>query len=106
MNLQKMMKQAQAMQAKMGQVQAEIEAKEVEGQSGGGVVKITLTGKGHCLRLSLDPSIINASDKEVLEDLIIAAINDAKNKADETAANEMSKLTAGLPLPPGFKLPM
>lgn len=106
MNLQKMMKQAQAMQAKMGQVQAEIEAKEVEGSSGGGAVKITLTGKGHALRLSIDPSVINASEKDILEDLIVAAINDAKNKADTAAADEMSKLTAGLQLPPGFKLPV
>jgi DNA-binding YbaB/EbfC family protein len=106
MNLQKMMKQAQAMQSKMQEMQAQMEAKEVEGQSGGGLVKITLTGKGAAVKLVIDPSLINPSEKEMLEDLVIAAINDAKNKADSAAADEMSKLTAGLPLPAGFKLPM
>jgi nucleoid-associated protein EbfC len=105
MNLQKMMKQAQAMQAKMGQVQAEIEAKEVEGQSGGGLVKIVLTGKGNARSISIDASLLKAEEKETLEDLVVAAINNAKNSADALAASEMSKITAGLPLPAGMKLP-
>lgn len=103
MNLQKMMKQAQAMQAKMGQVQADIEAKEVEGSAGGGLVKITLTGKGNARSISIDASLLKAEEKETLEDLIVVAINNAKNSADELTATEMGKITAGLPLPAGFK---
>lgn len=106
MNLQKMMKQAQAMQMKMQEAQAQIEAQQVEGQSGGGMVKITMTGKGQALGLAIAPSLMNTAEKDMLEDLIVAAINDAKGKADATANDAMSKVTAGLPLPPGFKLPM
>lgn len=103
MNIQKMMKQAQEMQAKLGQMQADMEAKEVEGASGGGAVKLTLTGKGQLLKISLEPSAL--ADKEMLEDLIIAAHNDAKNKADAMLADAMSSATSGLNLPAGLKLP-
>lgn len=105
MNIQKMMKQAQQMQQKMGQMQEELANKEFEGISGGGMVKVTVNGKGSMLKLSLDDSLIVIDEKEMLEDLIIAAFNDAKNKSDSTAQDEMSKLTGGLGLPADMKLP-
>lgn len=105
MNLQKMLKQAQEMQAKLSEVQAKAEATETEGSAGGGMVKIRINGKGLMLKLSLDDSLLVPAEKEVLEDLIIAAYNDAKQKSESTFSDEVSKLTSGLPLPPGFKLP-
>lgn len=105
MNIQKMMKQAQEMQRKLAEAQANIEATEKEGASGGGAVKLTLNGKGQLLKLSIDASVINADDKEMLEDLIIAAHNDAKGQIDEAAASGMSSVTGGLNLPAGLKLP-
>ena len=105
MNLQKMMKQAQEMQAKMQQMQGRLAEQESEGSSGGGMVKVTLTGKGEMRRLHIDPSLIDPNDPEVLEDLILAAHNDAKAKADAAAESAMGDLTGGLNLPPGFKLP-
>lgn len=105
MNLQKMMKQAQDMQNKMAQMQEELESREFEGASGGGMVKLSLTGKGALTKLSIDASLMNADEKDMLEDLIIAAHNDAKQKADDGASEEMKKLTGGLQLPPGMKLP-
>lgn len=105
MNIQKMMKQAQEMQRKLAEAQATIEATEMEGTSGGGAVKLTLNGKGHLTSLSLDASVINADDKEMLEDLIIAAHNDAKAKIDAAAADSMGNVTGGLNLPAGLKLP-
>ncbi len=105
MNLQKMMKQAQEMQSKMAQMQEELESREFEGASGAGMVKVTLTGKGAMTKLSIDASLMNADEKDMLEDLIIAAHNDAKTKADDGAADEMKKLTGGLQLPPGMKMP-
>lgn len=106
MNLQKMLKQAQDVQSKMTELQIRLEAEETEGTSGGGLVKVTLNGKGMAQRLQLDASLLKAEEKEMLEDLIVAAINDAKTKIDETAAREMGKLAGGLGLPPGMKLPM
>jgi DNA-binding YbaB/EbfC family protein len=100
-----LLKQAQQMQAKMEQFQAEMEQVTVEGQSGGGLVKATLSGKGALTRLAVDPSLIKPEDKEMLEDLIVAAHADAKVKLEERLAAEMSKITGGLPLPPGLKLP-
>lgn len=97
MNIQKMLKQAQEMQAKLGTVQAELEQREVEGQSGAGSVKLTLSGKGNLLRLSIDPSALD--DKEMLEDLIIAAHADAKKKADDMVADAMGAVTGGMKLP-------
>ena len=105
MNLQKMMKQAQDVQNKMGEMQARLEEEETEGSSGGGMVKIVMSGKGSAKRLSVDASLLKAEEKEMLEDLIVAAINDAKTKIDSRAAQEMSKLASGLGLPPGMKLP-
>lgn len=105
MNLQKMMKQAQEMQSKLAKMQEEMESKIYEGAAGGGMVKLTLTGKGKLTAVSIDASLMTADDKEVLEDLIVAAHNDAKNKADADAGNAMSQLTGGLNLPAGMKLP-
>jgi DNA-binding YbaB/EbfC family protein len=104
-NLGNLMKQAQQMQAKMGEMQAKMAEMEVEGASGGGMVKVVVTGKGEARRLKIDPSLVVPEDVEMLEDLIVAAYNDARGKADAMMQSEMSKLTAGLPLPPGMKLP-
>ncbi|MEJ0050806.1 MAG: YbaB/EbfC family nucleoid-associated protein [Methylovirgula sp.] len=100
-----LMKQAQAMQAKMQDVQAELERVEVEGQSGGGMVRITLTAKGQMKGITLDPSLLKPEDKDMLEDLIVAAHDDARKKGERVMEERMQSLTAGLPLPPGFKLP-
>lgn len=105
MNIQKMMKQAQQMQQKITDLQGELEQREVEGVAGGGMVKLTLTGKNTLLKLSLDDSLLDKDEKEMLEDLIIAAHNDAKKKVEDMFAEEMGKVTAGLGLPPGMKLP-
>jgi DNA-binding YbaB/EbfC family protein len=78
---------------------------EVEGQSGGGMVRVTLTGKGEMKAIAIDPSLLVPSDKDMVEDLILAAFADAKGKADRATAERMQSLTAGLPLPPGMKLP-
>ena len=105
MNIQKMMKQAQEMQAKLGAMQTEMEAKEFEGQSGGGAVKIALTGKGAMTRIQLDASLMNPDEKDMLEDLIMAAHRDAKDKGDAALNEAMGSLTGGLKLPAGMKLP-
>jgi DNA-binding YbaB/EbfC family protein len=105
MDILGMMKKAQALQASLGDAQAELAALEVEGQSGGGVVKLTMTGKGELKSIALDPSLLVPEDKEMVEDLIVAAFADAKAKADRASAEKMQALTAGLPLPPGLKLP-
>jgi DNA-binding YbaB/EbfC family protein len=105
MNIQKMLKQAQEMQAKLGSMQAEMEAREFEGTAASGAVKITLTGKGKMTRIALDASVINAEEKDMLEDLILLAHNDAKDKADSALADAMGALTGGMNLPAGMKLP-
>lgn len=104
-NLSGLMKQAQQMQAKMQELQTKLEAMEVEGQSGAGLVVVTLNGKGDMRRLSIDPKLADPSDVEMLQDLIVAAHNDAKQKLEQTAAAEMQKISGGLNLPPGMKLP-
>ena len=104
-NLGQMMKQAQEMQAKMGEMQERMDQTEVTGQSGGGMVEITLNGKGTMLGLKIDPTLIKADEAEVLEDLIVAAHNDAKTRVENKVQSEMADLTGGLNLPPGFKLP-
>lgn len=104
-NLGQMMKQAQQMQSKMAEMQAALEQAEVTGQSGGGMVSIVMTAKGEPKRVKIDPSLVNPAEVEVLEDLIAAALRDARGKADAHIAEEMGKVTGGLPLPPGFKLP-
>ncbi|MBV8473761.1 MAG: YbaB/EbfC family nucleoid-associated protein [Hyphomicrobiales bacterium] len=105
MDILGMMKKAQAVQAKLQEAQEELTRLEVEGQSGGGMVRVTLTGKGEMKAIHLDPSLLTPDDREMTEDLILAAFNDAKSKADSAAAEKMQSLTAGLPLPPGMKLP-
>jgi len=105
MDIMGMMKKAQALQAKLQEAQDELGRLEVEGSSGGGMVAVTLTAKGEMKAVSIDPSLLTPSDKEMLEDLIIAAFSDAKTKADRAAAEKMQELTAGLPLPPGMKAP-
>jgi DNA-binding YbaB/EbfC family protein len=105
MDIMGMMKKAQAMQAKLQEAQEELGHLEVEGASGGGMVTITMTAKGEVKAVRIDPSLMTPADKEILEDLIMAAFADAKAKADRVAAEKMQALTAGLPLPPGMKLP-
>ena len=100
-----MMKKAQAVQAKLQEAQEELGRVEVEGQSGGGMVSLTLTAKGELKGVRIDASLLTPADKEMLEDLIIAAFTDGKAKADRVAAEKMQSLTEGLPLPPGMKLP-
>ncbi|MDB5825552.1 MAG: hypothetical protein JWR21_4256 [Herminiimonas sp.] len=99
-----LMKQAQAMQDNMKKMQDELAAIEVEGQSGAGMVKITMTCKNEVRRVAIDPSLL-AEDKDMLEDLVAAAFNDAVRKAEATTQEKMSGVTAGMPLPPGFKMP-
>ena len=103
-NLADIMKQAGQMQARMADMQARLEATIIEGQSGGGMVKVKMTGKSVVTGLDIDPSLLKADEKEILEDLIIAALADAKNKAENIMAAEMKTVTGGLPLPPGFSL--
>jgi hypothetical protein len=104
-NLGNLMKQAQQMQSRMAEMQAELERVEMTGQAGGGMVKVTLNGKGEMRAIKIDPKLIDPAEVEVLEDLVIAAAKDAKSKVEEHVAGEMGKLTGGLPLPPGMKLP-
>lgn len=104
-NLAGLMKQAQAMQEKMQDMQAKLEAMEIEGESGAGLVTVTLSGKGELRRVKIDPKLIDPAETEMLEDLIVAAHNDAKAKLDITTAEEMQKAAGGLSLPPGMQLP-
>jgi DNA-binding YbaB/EbfC family protein len=104
-DMAKMMKQAQEMQGKMAQMQEDLENVMVEGVSGAGLVKATATAKGELKGLDIDPSIFNGDDKEVVEDLILAAIKDAQSKATARAQEEMGKMAEGLGLPPGMNLP-
>jgi DNA-binding YbaB/EbfC family protein len=104
-NLAGLMKQASQMQAKMEEMQARLQTMEIDGESGAGMVRITLNGKGDLRRIKIDPKIVDPADTEMLEDLILAAHRDARNKVDTTSAAEMQKLTGGLNLPPGMKLP-
>ena len=104
-NIGNMMKQAQQLQKKMAEAQDKLNEIEVEGTSGGGMVKVLATAKGSFKRIYIDDSLIKTDEKEILEDLLIAAINDAKQKGETAAQEEMKSLTGGLPLPPGMKLP-
>ncbi len=98
------MKQVQAMQQKMADMQAELEALDVEGASGGGLVRVTATAKGQMKNIAIDESLMKADEKDILEDLIVAAVNDARGKGEALMQERMQKLTAGLPIPPGLKL--
>jgi hypothetical protein len=104
-NLGQMMKQAQQMQVKMQEMQDKLAAIEVTGISGGGLVSVKLNGKGEMQGVKIDRSLFSADDAEVVEDLIVAAFNDAKTKVEAHVAEEMSKITGGLNLPPGMTLP-
>ena len=104
-NLAGLMKQAQQMQSKMQDMQAKLEALEITGESGAGLVTVTLNGKSDLKRIKIDPKVIDPADAEVLEDLIGAAFRDAKTKIEAASAEEMQKVTGGLQLPPGMKLP-
>jgi nucleoid-associated protein EbfC len=104
-NLSGLMKQAQLMQAKMQEVQSKLEGMEIEGEAGAGLVKVMLNGKGDLRRIKIDPKVVDPADAEMLEDLIVAAHGNAKQKIEAAAAEEMQKVTGGMQLPPGMKLP-
>lgn len=104
-NLDEIMKMAQDVQAEMEKAQENLDKIEVEGAAGGGMVKVRASAKGRIVSVTIDESLLQPSEKTMLEDLIAAAINDAKAKADSAAAPELQKMTSGIPLPPGFKLP-
>ena len=106
LDLDKIMQMAQNAQAELAKAQDNLDKVEVEGASGGGLVKIKATAKGRILGVTIDDSLMVASEKTMLEDLIAAALNDARGKADQAAAVEMQKMSSGLPLPPGFKMPL
>jgi DNA-binding YbaB/EbfC family protein len=104
-SLDELMKAAQNVQEQMQAAQAKLDHIEVEGASGGGLIKVRATARGRITGIDIDQSMLMPESKEMLEDLVVAAFNDAKNKADQAGSAEMNKLTAGIPLPPGFKLP-
>ena len=104
-NLGQLMKQAQAMQSKMAEMQAQLEAVEMTGAAGGGLVQLTLNGKGEVKKVTIDKTAVDPAEVEVLEDLIVAAFNDARAKVNAHTETEMQKLTGGLGLPGGLKLP-
>ena len=103
-DLMGMMKQVGQMQARVQQMQDELAAIEIDGQSGGGLVRVTLTGKGDMRKVHIDPSLMKADEAEILEDLIVAAVADAKSKLDAQLQAKMQEVAGGLPLPPGLKL--
>ena len=104
-NMSQIMKQAKEMQDKMAEIQRKIESQEIEGSSGGGVIKVIINGKNEVKSVKIDESLINKEELEVLEDLLVAALNDANQKLKENAASQMSSLSDGMGLPPGMKLP-
>ena len=101
----KMMEKAASMQKKMQEIQESLASLEVEGTAGGGMVKIVMNCKNEVKKIELDPSIIKQEEKQMMEDLIVAALNDAKTKAEEKSKEEMAKLSGDLGLPPGMKMP-
>ena len=105
-NLGQMMKQAQKLQERMGELQQQLGAAELTGASGAGMVQVTLSGKGEVRKLKIDPSLVDPGEVEVLEDLIVAACNDAKAKLEAYVAEKMAEVTGGLKLPPGMSLPL
>lgn len=104
-NLTEIMKKAEEMQKRIAERQAELERAEIDGQSGGGLVRVTLTGKGALRRVSVDPSLLSPSEKEMVEDLIVAAHADARGRLERQMADEMGDMAKSLGLPPGMKLP-
>ena len=105
LDLNKLMEMAQNAQSELQRATENLESIEVEGVSGGGLVKIRATAKGTILGVEIDESLLQPSEKAMLEDLVAAGLNDARSKADQAANAEMQKVTSGLPLPPGMKLP-
>jgi nucleoid-associated protein EbfC len=103
-NLADLMKQAGQMQARMADMQKKLESMSVEGQSGGGMVKVRMTGKSVVTGIDIDPSLFKPEEKEIVEDLLIAALSEAKGKAEILMAEEMKVVTGGMPMPPGFSL--
>jgi|TARA_R100000322_G_scaffold153388_6_gene111713 nucleoid-associated protein EbfC len=103
-NMFDIMKQAQQLQSRMQDLQTELETAEVEGRAGGGLVAVTMSGKGEVKKVSIDPSLMKEDEREVLEDLMVAACADAKTKAEAMAAEKMKAVTGGLPIPPGLGL--
>ena len=99
-----LMQQAQAMQQKVQELQAELERMEIVGSSGAGLVKVTVNGRNETRRVEIDPSLLKPEDKGVVEDLIVAAANDARSKVEQIVQDQMKSMTGGLPLPPGFRL--
>ena len=104
-SIEDIMAMAQNVQDELQKAQANLDTIEVEGASGGGLVKIRATAKGRIVAVDIDESLLQPSEKQMVEDLVAAALNDARAKADAASNQEMSKMTSGLPLPPGFKLP-
>jgi hypothetical protein len=104
-DISQLMRQAQAMQAKIAESQAKLEAMEVEGAAGGGLVKVRLSGKTALLSIAIDPSLLKADEKEIVEDLVKAAHDDARRKLEEAQNEEFKNAASGMGMPPGFKLP-
>jgi DNA-binding YbaB/EbfC family protein len=104
-NLGNMLKEAQKLQSRMAEMQAKLDTIEVAGAAGGGMVTVTLNGKGEMRKVKIDPSLVEPGEIEILEDLVVAAFNDAKTKVEAHVQDEMSKLTGGMNLPAGLKLP-
>lgn len=104
-DLEDIMAMAQSMQAQLADAQANLDTIEVEGAAGGGLVKVKASAKGRIIAVTIDESLLQPSEKQMVEDLVAAAFNDARAKADAVSNAEMSKMTAGMPMPPGFKLP-
>ena len=105
-NIGNMMRQAQEMQTKLGDMQARLAEAEIAGSAGGGMVSVLLNGKGEARKVTLDAKVVDANDVGMLEDLIVAAFNDARKKIDAHVESETQKIMGGMMLPPGFKLPM
>ncbi len=103
--IEEMLAMAQNVQAELAKAQASLDTIEVEGAAGGGLVKVRASAKGRIIAVEIDDSLLQPSEKQMLEDLVAAALNDARGKADAASNAEMAKMTSGLPLPPGFKLP-
>ena len=104
-NISQIMKQAKAMQEKMNELQQKVEKEEVEGTSGGGLVKVVLNGKYAATKVMIDPSLMKEEEADILEDLLVAAINDSTKKIAENMANQLGSISGGIDLPPGMKLP-
>jgi len=103
--IEDMLAMAQNVQAELAKAQANLDTIEVEGVAGGGLVKVRASAKGRIIAVDIDPSLLAPAEKQMVEDLVAAAINDARTRADAASSAEMAKMTSGLPLPPGFKLP-